>query len=146
VKKIEAPNSDSFRRLDDLAGIEAQILAEARCQNLDSGPQGPVSAHRHGEGRKAEQRRGQADADRIQHPGGPLARRIEIVRQCQFAKGRHHHKRIALHEFKPAPEKEVALRQRAEHPAQICRRHKLVPETHRSLRIRVAVLRHLRRE
>jgi hypothetical protein len=82
-----------------------------------------VSADRHGEGGKAEHRRDQADAQRIQHPGGTLARRAEIVRRRQVAHRRHHHQGIALHKFEPAPQQQVALRQRSEHARQIGRRH-----------------------
>ena len=40
---------DAFRRFDDLAGVEAQILAKARRQDLHAGAQATVYADRHGE-------------------------------------------------------------------------------------------------
>ena len=58
---------DSFGRLDDLAGIEAEILAVAHRHDLDAGAQLAVAADRHGEAGQAEQRRDQGGAHRFQH-------------------------------------------------------------------------------
>jgi hypothetical protein len=55
------------RRFDHLAGIEAQILAEARRQDLHARAQTAMVADRHRQRRNSEQRRDQADADRIHH-------------------------------------------------------------------------------
>jgi len=110
---------DAAFRFDDLAGVKAQILAKARRQNLDAGPQMAMMADRHCERSDAKNRHDHRDVNShpASAPGPPASSRDCAAAPDHPSSARP--KRIELHEVEPALQKQVALRSAASTPSQM---------------------------
>ena len=134
----------AFGRLDDLAGIEAEILAIAHRHDLHAGAQLVVAADRHGEAGQAEQGRQQGRAHRLQDVLLALDGDVTALLGRQIAKRRQDHQRPLLEEGHPAQHQSFALGQRRNVGRQIDRLVELQPRLHGGDGVGIAHLLHLR--